>query len=172
LTPSGPRGAAHASTQLTHSYCRPNLGDCGDRLPPVNPGDGQSQRLAARERGFDGLLVESTGTRSRHPPRRLIWADGRLSLSRSFLLRRRTDRRQMTKRLDTMVRRVASVFRIDLMDLSAPMHSERPLGPREPRVTAAAGRRDRGEHTRDRESLLITHSGPMSQANPKVRAVT
>jgi hypothetical protein len=38
---------------------------------------------------------------------------------------------------------------IDLMDLPAPMlpHPERPLGPREPRVTAAARRRDRREHT-------------------------
>src|SRR6185436_3266953 len=38
---------------------------------------------------------------------------------------------------------------IDLMDLPVPIlpHPERPFGPREPRVTAAAGRRDRGEHT-------------------------
>src|SRR5262245_23733726 len=38
---------------------------------------------------------------------------------------------------------------IDLMDLPVPLlpHPERPFGPREPRVTAAAGRRDRGEHT-------------------------
>jgi hypothetical protein len=38
---------------------------------------------------------------------------------------------------------------IDLMDLPAPMlpHPERPFGPCEPRVTAAAGRRDRREHT-------------------------
>jgi hypothetical protein len=35
------------------------------------------------------------------------------------------------------------------MDLPVPIlpHPERPFGPREPRVTAAAGRRDRGEHT-------------------------
>src|SRR6267378_2155823 len=40
-------------------------------------------------------------------------------------------------------------LRIDLMDLPVPIlpHPERPFGPREPRVTAAAGRRDRGEHT-------------------------
>ena len=30
-------------------------------LPPVDPGDGQSQRLAAREGRFDYLLVGSTG---------------------------------------------------------------------------------------------------------------
>ncbi len=38
---------------------------------------------------------------------------------------------------------------IDLMDLPVPIlpHPERPFGPREPRVPAAAGRRDRGEHT-------------------------
>src|SRR6202790_2306858 len=37
---------------------------------------------------------------------------------------------------------------IDLMDLPVPIlpHPERPFGPREPRVTAAAGRRDRGEN--------------------------
>ncbi len=35
------------------------------------------------------------------------------------------------------------------MDLPVPIlsHPERPFGPREPRVTAAAGRRDRREHT-------------------------
>jgi hypothetical protein len=40
-------------------------------------------------------------------------------------------------------------FRIDLMDLPAPIvpDPERPFGPSEPRVTAAAGRRDGGEHT-------------------------
>src|SRR5256885_9977969 len=38
---------------------------------------------------------------------------------------------------------------IDLMDLPAPMlpHPERPFGPREARVTAAARRRDRPDHT-------------------------
>src|SRR5262249_56338515 len=38
---------------------------------------------------------------------------------------------------------------IDLMDLAIPIlpHPERPFGPRESRVTATAGRRDRGEHT-------------------------
>src|SRR6266851_1264128 len=37
---------------------------------------------------------------------------------------------------------------IDLMDLAVPIlpHPERPFGPREPRVAAAAGRRNRGEH--------------------------
>jgi hypothetical protein len=30
-------------------------------LPPVDPGDGQSRRLAARESRFDDLLVESAG---------------------------------------------------------------------------------------------------------------
>ena len=35
------------------------------------------------------------------------------------------------------------------MDLPVPIlpDPERPFGPREPRVSAAAGRRDRGEHT-------------------------
>src|SRR6266404_1039853 len=42
-----------------------------------------------------------------------------------------------------------SCLGIDLMDLPVPIlpHPERPLGPREPRVTTAARRRDRGEHT-------------------------
>jgi hypothetical protein len=41
-----------------------------------------------------------------------------------------------------------SGFGIDLIDLPVPVlpHPERPFGPREPRVAAAAGRRDRGEH--------------------------
>src|SRR5205823_13112185 len=40
-------------------------------------------------------------------------------------------------------------LRIDLMDLPVPMltHPERPFGPRQPRVTAAARRGDRCEHT-------------------------
>src|SRR5580700_10560876 len=40
-------------------------------------------------------------------------------------------------------------FGIDLMDLAAPImpDPERPFGPSEPRVTAAPGRRDGGEHT-------------------------
>src|ERR1700704_3068647 len=40
-------------------------------------------------------------------------------------------------------------LRIALMDVRVPIlpHPERPFGPREPRVTAATGRRDRGEHT-------------------------
>src|ERR1700738_46405 len=39
-------------------------------------------------------------------------------------------------------------FGVDLMDLPAPMlpHPERPFGPGEPRVAAAAGRRDRPTH--------------------------
>src|SRR5262245_52849357 len=38
---------------------------------------------------------------------------------------------------------------IDLIDLPVPVlpHPECPFGPREPRVTAAAGRRDRGQHS-------------------------
>src|SRR5439155_10606483 len=38
---------------------------------------------------------------------------------------------------------------IDLMDLPVSIlpHPERPFGPREPRVAAPAGRRDRGDHT-------------------------
>src|ERR1039458_8188695 len=54
----------------------------------------------------------------------------------------------VTKRLDSIVRRIAPVWGIDLMDLPTPIlpHPERPFGPREPRVTAAARRRDRGEH--------------------------
>ena len=38
---------------------------------------------------------------------------------------------------------------IDLIDLPVPIlpHPERPFGPREPRVTAAAGCRDGGEHS-------------------------
>src|SRR5208282_2655260 len=42
-----------------------------------------------------------------------------------------------------------SCLGIDLMDLPVPIlpHPERPFGPREPRVTAAAWRRDRREHT-------------------------
>src|SRR5262249_40281191 len=42
-----------------------------------------------------------------------------------------------------------SRFRIDLMDLPASVlpNPERPFGPREPRVTAAARRRDRREQT-------------------------
>ena|ERR1700710_3032798 len=39
-------------------------------------------------------------------------------------------------------------LRIDLMDLPAPIlpNPKRPFGPREPRVTAAVGRRDGGKH--------------------------
>jgi hypothetical protein len=42
-----------------------------------------------------------------------------------------------------------SGLRIDLIDLPVSIlpHPERALRPREPRVTTAAGRRDRGEHT-------------------------
>src|SRR5258705_13880633 len=41
-----------------------------------------------------------------------------------------------------------SGLRINLMDLPVPMlsHPERPFRPREPRVAAATGRRNRGEH--------------------------
>src|SRR5918995_6610800 len=55
------------------------------------------------------------------------------------------------------------------MDLPAPMlpHPERPFGPREPRVTAAAGRRDRGEHTAGlRIDLLDAILGDLKQVLP------
>src|SRR6266567_4535835 len=57
-------------------------------------------------------------------------------------------------------------FGIDLMDLPAPMlpHPERPFGPREPRVTAAARRRDRREHTAGlRIDLLDAILGDLKQ---------
>src|SRR5262245_35021569 len=46
---------------------------------------------------------------------------------------------------------------IDLMDLSFPIlpDPERPFGPRQPRVAAAAGRRDRGEHAARRRIDLV-----------------
>ena len=72
----------------------------------------------------------------------------------------------VTKRLDSIVRRIAPVSRIDLMDLPAPIlpHPERPFGPREPRVTAAAGRRDRGEHAAGlRIDLLDAILGDLKQ---------
>src|SRR5438874_10515262 len=127
----------------------------------------------------------------------LAWAGGRLSPSRSVLLRRRTDRRRRTRAPTRPLRaacraspgplpfedRLAQIalvafpgavpelavgpgdpgddaagldgaknrpcLGIHLMDLPAPMlpHPQRPFGPREPRVTAAARRRDRREHT-------------------------
>src|SRR5262249_29209807 len=52
------------------------------------------------------------------------------------------------------------------VDLPAPIlpHPERPFGPREPRVIAAAGGRDRGEHTaRLRIDLLDAISGELKQ---------
>src|ERR1700676_1018636 len=55
---------------------------------------------------------------------------------------------------------------IDLMDLPVPIlpHPERPFGPREPRVAAAAGRRDRGEHTAGlRIDLLYAILGELKQ---------
>src|SRR3989440_4736038 len=55
---------------------------------------------------------------------------------------------------------------IDLMDLPVPIlpHPERPFGPREPRVTAAAGRRDRGEHAAGlRIDLLDAVLGDLKQ---------
>src|SRR5256884_7571420 len=55
---------------------------------------------------------------------------------------------------------------IDLMDLPVPIlpHPERPFGPREPRVTAAAGRRDRGEHSAGlRIDLLYAILGELKQ---------
>src|SRR5439155_16897413 len=60
-------------------------------------------------------------------------------------------------------------LRIDLMDLPIPIlpHPERPFGPREPRVTAAAGRRDRGEHTAGlRIDLLDAILGELKQVVP------
>jgi hypothetical protein len=52
------------------------------------------------------------------------------------------------------------------MDLPVPIlpHPERPFGPREPRVTAAAGRGDRGEHTAGlRIDLLDAILGELKQ---------
>ena len=52
------------------------------------------------------------------------------------------------------------------MDLSVPRlpDPERPFGPREPRVTTAAGRRDRGEHTAGlRIDLLDAILGDLKQ---------
>src|SRR4029077_8002262 len=48
-------------------------------------------------------------------------------------------------------------LRIDLMDLPLPImpHPERPFGPGQPRVSAAARRRDRGEHTARLEIDLL-----------------
>jgi hypothetical protein len=59
-----------------------------------------------------------------------------------------------------------SRLRIDLIDLPIPIpsHPERPFGPREPRGTIAAGRRDRGEHTAGRRiDLLDTIPGQLKQ---------
>src|SRR5262249_10937837 len=58
---------------------------------------------------------------------------------------------------------------IDLMDLPGPIlpHPERPFGPRQPRVTAAAGRRDRGEHTASlRIDLVDAILGELKQVLP------
>jgi hypothetical protein len=55
---------------------------------------------------------------------------------------------------------------IDLVDLPIAIlaHPERPLGPREPRVAAAPGRRDRGEHTASlRVDLLDAILGELEQ---------
>src|SRR5499426_3034448 len=55
---------------------------------------------------------------------------------------------------------------VDLMDLPVAIlpDPECPLGPREPRVTAAAGRRDRGEHTASlRIDLLDAILGELPQ---------
>src|SRR5262249_39343710 len=59
-----------------------------------------------------------------------------------------------------------SCLGIDLMDLAVPIlpHPERPFGPREPRVSATAGRRDRGEHTASlRIDLLDAISDDLEQ---------
>src|SRR5205809_1920973 len=127
---------------------------------------------------------------------RRAWAGGRFSPSRSFRLRRRTDRRHRTRvptrslrghleplqdlsrsRIDSpqiaLVTFPGAVpelaidpgdagdeavgldrakdrpcLGIDLINLPVAIlsHPERPLRPREPRVTAAAGRRNGGEH--------------------------
>ena len=72
----------------------------------------------------------------------------------------------VTKRLDSMVRRIAPVCGIDLMDLAVPIlaHPERPFGPGEPGVAAAAGRRDRGEHAAGlRIDLLDAILGDLKQ---------
>src|SRR5262249_19679738 len=69
-------------------------------------------------------------------------------------------------------------FGIDLMDLAAAMlsHPQRPFGPREPRVTAAAGRRDRRQHTAGlRIDLLDAILGDLKQMlaverRPRVRS--
>ena len=142
-------------------------------------------------------------------------AGGRLSPSRSFVLRRRTDRRRRTRALRRahpggMVEPLQNLARsridaphfalvafpggvpelsvdpgdpgdeavgldgaknrpgvgIDLMDLPVPIlpDPERPFGPREPRVTAAAGRRDRGEHAAGlRIDLLDAILGDLKQ---------
>src|SRR5207237_6775581 len=53
---------------------------------------------------------------------------------------------------------------IDLMDLPVLPHPERPFGPREPRDTAAAGRRDCGEHSAGlRIDLLDAILGELKQ---------
>src|SRR5262245_54966674 len=55
------------------------------------------------------------------------------------------------------------------MDLPVPIlpHPEGPFGPREPRVTAAAGRRDRGEHMAGpRIDLLDAIAGDLKQVPP------
>ena len=54
----------------------------------------------------------------------------------------------VTKRFESMVRRIAPGLGIDLMDLALAIlpDPQRAFGPRQPRVAAAAGRRDRREH--------------------------
>ena len=54
----------------------------------------------------------------------------------------------VTKRLDSMVRRIAPVAGIDLMDLPVPIlpDPQRTFGPRQPRIAAAARCGNRGEH--------------------------
>jgi hypothetical protein len=59
-----------------------------------------------------------------------------------------------------------SRLRIDLVDLAAAVlaHPERPFGPREPRITASARRRDRGEHMAGiRIDLLDAPVGDLKQ---------
>jgi hypothetical protein len=202
MKPTGPNGAVHASTQVTRSYCRRNVGDGTAHLPPVDPGDGQFRRLAAREGRFYYLRVRSHGDLGAAARRggSLGPADGShlpaLSSAAEELIATNGLEPQHThsgpylepfqdlsrSRIDSS--HVALItFPCALPELAvnpgdpgdqavglvgaksrpypipiAP-HPEHPFGPSEPGITAA-GRRDRGEHTRARESLLITHSGP------------
>ncbi len=72
----------------------------------------------------------------------------------------------VTKRLDSMVRRIAPVLRIDLVDLAVPVlpDPERAFRPGESRVAAAAGGRDRVQHAAGlRIDLLDAVLGDLEQ---------